>query len=89
MIINFSVTAARLGLRHRHISMNVLSFASAISIDWSVKLVMKKLAKVTMFKALMNKGMVRIQLQKDSFWLLSNQDLCECDSISTSRILAV
>ena len=51
------------------------SVASDVSVDQSVEPVMTNLTKSAMFKGVTNKGVVRLQLPKDNFRLLSDRDL--------------
>lgn len=53
------------------------SFSSGVSIDRSVEPVMTDMTKSAMFKGVTNKGIVKLQLPKDNFRLLSDRDLGE------------
>lgn len=60
--------------KHRRSDSNA-SYASVISIDQSIDPVTTNMSKSSMFKEVTNKGVVRMQLPKDQFRLLSDRDL--------------
>ena len=57
---------------------SITSYSSGTSIDRSVEPVMTDMTKSAMFKGVTNKGVVKLQLPKDNFRLLSDRDLGEC-----------
>lgn len=57
---------------------SITSYSSGMSIDRSVEPVMTDMTKSAMFKGVTNKGIVKLQLPKDNFRLLSDRDLGEC-----------
>ena len=63
--------------RRTNSDMSVSTYASAISIDRSVDPVMTDMSKSAMFKGVTNTGVVKLQLPKDNFRLLSDRDLGE------------
>ena len=63
--------------RRTHSEVSAASFASAVSIDKSVEPVMTNMTKSSMFKGVTNEGVVKMQLPKDNFRLLSDRDLGE------------
>lgn len=65
----------RLKLSRSEISMS--SCSSGVSIDRSIEPVMTDMTKSAMFKGVTNKGVVKLQLPKDNFRLLSDRDLGE------------
>jgi len=60
------------------------SFASVVSVDCSVEPARIDLAKSSMFKDVTGQGIVRLQLLKDDFRLLSDRDLGEFWLCSTN-----
>ena len=60
--------------KHRR-SDSAASYASVISVDQSIDPVTTNMSKSSMFKEVTNKGVVRMQLPKDQFRLLSDRDL--------------
>ena len=63
--------------RRTNSDMSASTYASAISIDRSVDPVMTDMSKSAMFKGITNTGVVKLQLPKDNFRLLSDRDLGE------------
>ena len=61
--------------RRTNSDMSVSTYASAVSIDRSVDPVMTDMSKSAMFKGVTNDGVVKLQLPKDNFRLLSDRDL--------------
>ena len=61
--------------RRTNSDMSASTYASAISIDRSVDPVMTDMSKSAMFKGVTKKGVVKLQLPKDNFRLLSDLDL--------------
>jgi len=61
--------------RRTNSDMSASTYASAISIDRSVDPVMTDMTKSAMFKGVTNDGVVKLQLPKDNFRLLSDRDL--------------
>jgi hypothetical protein len=58
---------------------SISSYSSGVSVDRSVEPVMTDMTKSAMFKGVTNKGIVKLQLPKDNFRLLSDRDLGESD----------
>ena len=63
--------------RRSNSEVSVSTYASGVSIDRSVEPVMTDMTKSAMFKGVTNKGVVKLQLPKDNFRLLSDRDLGE------------
>ena len=63
--------------RRSNSEVSVSTYASGVSIDRSVEPVMTDMTKSVMFKGVTNKGVVKLQLPKDNFRLLSDRDLGE------------
>jgi len=61
--------------RRTNSELSTTSLASAVSVDQSVEPVVTDLSKSAMFKGATNQGVVRLQLPKDNFRLLSDRDL--------------
>ena len=61
--------------RRTNSDMSASTYASAVSIDRSVDPVMTDMSKSVMFKGVTNEGVVKLQLPKDNFRLLSDRDL--------------
>lgn len=61
--------------RRTNSEVSTTSLASAVSVDQSVEPVVTDLSKSAMFKGATNQGVVRLQLPKDNFRLLSDRDL--------------
>ncbi|KAL3794312.1 hypothetical protein HJC23_012437 [Cyclotella cryptica] len=75
--MNRSFTFEHVGSRHSRTTSEVstTSFASALSVDRSVEPAKIDLAKSSIFKDVTSEGIVRLQLPKDNFRLLSDRDL--------------
>lgn len=56
---------------------SITSHSSGVSVDRSVEPVMTDMTKSAMYKGITNKGIVKLQLPKDNFRLLSDRDLGE------------
>jgi len=63
------------GHRRNNSEISTSTYASVASIDQSVEPVMTDMTKSAMFKGVTNEGVVRMQLPKDNFRLLSDRDL--------------
>mmetsp|Transcript_5531 Transcript_5531/g.9420 ORF Transcript_5531/g.9420 Transcript_5531/m.9420 type:complete len:537 (+) Transcript_5531:96-1706(+) len=63
------------GHRRTNSEMSTSTFASAASIDQSAEPVMTDMRKSALFKGLTNKGVLKLQLPKDNFRMLSDRDL--------------
>ena len=63
--------------RRSNSEVSVSTYASGVSVDRSVEPVMTDMTKSAMFKGVTNKGVVKLQLPKDNFRLLSDRDLGE------------
>mmetsp|Transcript_6545 Transcript_6545/g.14795 ORF Transcript_6545/g.14795 Transcript_6545/m.14795 type:complete len:520 (-) Transcript_6545:237-1796(-) len=82
VIMNGSINGSMNGTnaeppRHRRTNSEISTstFASGVSIDQSVEPVMTDMTKSALFKGVTNKGVVKLQLPKDNFRLLSDCDL--------------
>lgn len=66
--------------RHRRTNSEISTstFASNVSIDKSVEPAKMDMTKSSMFKGMTDKGVVKLQLPKDNFRLLSDRDLGKC-----------
>ncbi|KAL7476660.1 hypothetical protein ACHAW6_002505 [Cyclotella cf. meneghiniana] len=75
--MNRSFAFDQVGNRHSRTASEVstASFASALSVDRSIEPAKMDLAKSSMFKDVTSEGLVRLQLPKDNFRLLSDRDL--------------
>lgn len=63
--------------KHHRRNSSVGSYASIVSVDQSIDPVTTNMSKSSMLKEVTNKGVVRMQLPKDQFRLLSDRDLGE------------
>ena len=61
--------------RRTNSEVSTSTYASHVSIDHSVEPVMTNMSKSAMFKGVTNDGVLKLQLPKDTFRLLSDRDL--------------
>ena len=61
--------------KHHRRNSSVGSYASIVSVDQSIDPVTTNMSKSSMLKEVTVKGVVRMQLPKDQFRLLSDRDL--------------
>jgi hypothetical protein len=66
--------------KHHRRNSSVGSYVSVVSTDQSIDPVTTNMSKSSMLKEITNKGVVRMQLPKDQFRLLSDRDLGKCDT---------
>jgi len=67
--------------KHHRRNSSVGSYASIVSVDQSIDPVTTNMSKSSMLKEITTKGVVRMQLPKDQFRLLSDRDLGKCDYV--------
>ncbi len=72
--------------RRNNSEISTSTYASVASIDKSVDPVMTDMTKSSMFKGLTNEGVVKMQLPKDNFRLLSDRDLGEFGSKDVKHV---
>jgi hypothetical protein len=84
--MNRSFTFEQVGNRHSRTASEV-STTSALSVDRSIEPAKIDLAKSSMFKDVTSEGIVRLQLPKDNFRLLSDRDLGDFSAIFTCTVL--
>ena len=66
------------GHRHTNSEISTSIFASAALINQSMEPVVVDTRKTALYNGLANKGVLKLQLLKDNFQILSDQDLGEC-----------
>jgi len=84
--MNRSFTFEQVGNRHSR-TVSEVSTTSALSVDRSIEPAKIDLAKSSMFKDVTSEGIVRLQLPKDNFRLLSDRDLGDFSAIFTCTVL--
>ncbi len=78
-VIESTPTVDQLKLQLSRSEISISSCSSGVSVDRSAEPVMTDMSKSAMFKGVTNKGIVKLQLPKDNFRLLSDRDLGESD----------
>jgi hypothetical protein len=73
--LDLSSSAAGKKKKHHRRNSSVGSYASIVSVDQSIDPVTTNMSKSSMLKEVTVKGVVRMQLPKDQFRLLSDRDL--------------
>lgn len=86
-----ATTEPRERRRHRRAESDFSSssFGTAASVDRSVEPAVADMRKSSMFKGVTSEGVVRMQLPKDNFRLLSDRDLGECTACLRGGVMLI